>query len=252
MESIGSAVTKLTDKLLGYNSDGLADILKAIASEIGLSHIAHLRFASDRSEDVTVLTAVNTYSKEWQARYFLKQYSTLDPVIRFGVLAMAPFDWDILNRDDPAVQNFFADAISHGVGCNGLSIPVRNRKNTHSLVSFSSDLPKPEWEVFKLNNMTNLQQLSALIDSAESIDRKKLQKTPVQLSAREQQCLTWAARGKTQQEVAEILDLSLGSVKTHLDTARRKLHCKNLTHAVGIAVAAGVIPATVLGDSDSP
>jgi DNA-binding CsgD family transcriptional regulator len=251
MESIGSAVTKLTDKILGYNSDDLADILKATAAEVGLSHIAHLRFSSDRSEDVTVLTAVNTYSKEWQARYFLKQYSRIDPVIRFGAQATAPFDWDTLNREDPAVQNFFADAVSHHVGRNGLSIPVRNRKNTHSLVSFSSDLPKQEWEKYKLSNMTNLQQLSALIDSAESIDRKKLQKTPVQLSVREEQCLSLAARGKTQQEVAEILDLSLGSVKTHLDTARRKLHCKNLTHAVGVAVAAGVIRAAALGDGDS-
>lgn len=250
MESIGSAVTKLTDKILGYNSDALPDILKAIASEIGLSHIAHLRFASDRSEDVTVLTAVNTYSREWQARYFLKQYSKIDPVISYGVQAIAPFDWESLPRDVPAVQNFFADAINHGVGCNGLSIPVRNRKNAHSLVSFSSDLPKQEWEVFKLSNMTNFQQLSALIDAAEGVGRK-LHKTPVQLTEREERCLTWAARGKTQQEVAEILDLSLGSVKTHLDTARRKLHCKNLTHAVGVAVAAGVIPAAVLGGRDS-
>jgi DNA-binding CsgD family transcriptional regulator len=250
MESIGSAVTKLTDKILGYNSDALPDILKAIAAEVGLSNIAHLRFSSARSEDVTVLTAVNTYSREWQARYFLKQYSKVDPVIRFGVQAMAPFDWDELNRDDPAVQNFFADAVNHHVGRNGLSIPVRNRKNTHSLVSFSSDLPQQEWETFKLSNMRNLQQLSALIDSAEGVDRK-LQKSPVQLSEREEQCLIWAARGKTQQEVAEILDLSLGSVKTHLDTARRKLHCKNLTHAVGVAVAAGVIPAAILGERDS-
>ena len=46
--SIGSAAIKLTDKILGYNSDDLADILKAIASEIGLLHIAHLRFATDQ------------------------------------------------------------------------------------------------------------------------------------------------------------------------------------------------------------
>lgn len=58
-----------------------------------------------------------------------------------------------------------------------------------------------------------------------------------------------AARGKTYQEVADILELSLGSVKTHLDTARHKLHCINLTHAVGVAVATGVIPSAALRDS---
>jgi DNA-binding CsgD family transcriptional regulator len=248
--SIGSAAAKLTDKILGYNTDDLADILKAIASEIGLSHIAHLRFASNRSVDVTLLTAASTYSKEWQARYFLKQYIAIDPVIRRGSTAILPFDWESLDSDDPAIQSFYADAIRHDVGRNGLSIPVRNRKNTHSLVSFSSDLPRREWELFKELNMSNLQQLSALIDSAAIID-SKLPLTPVQLSRREEQCLIWAARGKTYQEVAEILCLSLGSVKTHLDTARHKLHCINLTHAVGVAVATGLIPATAFRDRDS-
>src|ERR1700719_4062634 len=109
--NIGSAAAKLTEKILGYNSDDLGDILREIASEIGLSHIAHLRFASNRSSDVSLLTAVNTYSKEWQARYFLKQYFTIDPVIRRGNEAILPFDWDTLNSDDPAIMNFYMDAM---------------------------------------------------------------------------------------------------------------------------------------------
>lgn len=248
MASIGSAAIKLTDKILGYNSDPLVEILKLIASEMGLSNISHLRFASDRSEDVTLMTSVNTFSKEWGARYFLKQYSNIDPVVRFGQQASAPFDWAALNRDDPTVENFFADAVRHGVGLNGLSIPVRNRKNSLSVVSFSSDLSGEEWEAFKASNMANLQQLSVLIDAAESVDRRKLSKGPVQLSQREEQCLVWAARGRTHQEIAKILDLSPSSVKTHLDSARHKLECKNLTHAVGVAVAAGIIPAELVGE----
>ena len=101
---------------------------------------------------------------------------------------------------------------------------------------------------FKTLNMTYLQQLSALIDSAAAVGSKQ-QTSRVQLSLREEQCLVWAARGKTHQEIADILSLSLGSVKSHLDTARHKLHCINLTHAVGVAVATGVIPAEALRDS---
>jgi DNA-binding CsgD family transcriptional regulator len=197
-----------------------------------------------------LLTAVATYSKLWQIRYFLKQYGSVDPVIKRGSGATLPFDWETLHNDDPAILKFFADAIRHKVGRNGLSIPVRNRENSHSLVSFTSDTPSQEWIMFKTSNMTYLQQLSALIDAAAGID-SKLPLRSVQLSSREEQCLIWAARGKTYQEIADILSLSLGSVKTYLDAARHKLHCVNLAHAVGFAVATGVIPAAALRDRSS-
>ncbi len=246
--SSGSAAIRLTDKILGNNSDGLPDIMKAIASELGISHISYVRYASKRSWDISVLTSVVTFPKVWQVRYFLKRYGAVDPVLKQGSAAVMPFDWDTLQTDDPVTQNFLADARRHRIGRNGLSIPVRNRRNAHSLVSFTSDVPRHEWETFKKLNMVELQQLSALINSAASIDLKQAE-TPVQLSQREEQCLIWAARGKTYQEVADIVGVSLGSVKTHLDTARHKLRCINLTHAAAVAVATGVIPEAALRDS---
>jgi DNA-binding CsgD family transcriptional regulator len=43
------------------------------------------------------------------------------------------------------------------------------------------------------------------------------------LSRRETQVLIWMSRGKTLPDVAEILDISLGTAKTHLERARAKL-----------------------------
>jgi DNA-binding CsgD family transcriptional regulator len=243
--SIDSAAIRLTDTILGYNEQNVADNFVAIAAEIGLSHIAYLRFAPDKSDDTSLLTGVVTYSRLWQVRYFLKQYVKTDPVVTHGRHAVLPFDWSTLHTDDPATKAFFADAANHGVGRNGLSIPVRSRRGIFGLVSFNSDVSPAEWEAYKLKNMTKLQLLSVLIDSAANINFK-LPPAPVELSKREEQCLIWAARGKTYQEIAEILNLAFGSVKTYLDTARHKLHCMNLTHAVAVAIATGVIPAKAL------
>ena len=96
--------------------------------------------------------------------------------------------------------------------------------------------------------MIRLQHLAVLIDSAAVVN-SKLPEPQIQLSRREEQCLIWAARGKTHQEIGDILGLGATSVRTHLDTARHKLRCINLTHAVGVAVATGVIPAGALRDS---
>jgi DNA-binding CsgD family transcriptional regulator len=243
--SIESASNRLTETILGNEAGDLADTLKTIASEINLSHIAYLRLSPDKSPDLCLLVAVVTYSRLWQHRYFVKRYINNDPVITYGREADQPFDWSSLPLDDPATKTFFADAWNHNVGRNGLSIPLRNRRGVFAVVSFSSDLPNDEWEDYKAANLAKLKLLSVLIDSASHINFK-LPAFPVHLSNREEQCLLWAARGKTYQEIAEILGLAFGSVKTHLDAARHKLHCMNLTHAAAVAFATGVIPAQAL------
>jgi DNA-binding CsgD family transcriptional regulator len=243
--SIEPATARLTETILGNDDNDLAETLKAIASEIGLTHIAYLRLSPDKSPDICLLVAVVTYTRLWQHRYFVKKYMTSDPVISYGREVDQPFDWANVPLDDPATKAFFADALNHSVGRNGLSIPLRNRRGVFALVSFTSDLSKEEWEVYKTTNMAKLKLLSVLIDSASHINFK-LPAFPVHLSNREEQCLLWAARGKTYQEIAEILGLAFGSVKTHLDAARHKLHCMNLTHAAAVAFATGVIPAQAL------
>jgi DNA-binding CsgD family transcriptional regulator len=245
---IDSAAIQLTDTILGHNEEDLAETLKAIAAEIGVSHISYLRFTPDKSTDTSLLTAIVTYSRSWQHRYFIKQYMATDPILAHGRNAVLPFDWATLSIDSPATKAFMADAQQHNIGRHGLSIPVRNRRGVCSIVSFTSDLSRSEWESYKRSNMAKLQLLSVLIDSAANIN-SKLPKFDVKLSRREEQCLIWAARGKTYLEIGEILTLTFGSVKTHLDTARHKLHCINLTHAAAVAVATGVIPAKALAVS---
>jgi LuxR family transcriptional regulator, quorum-sensing system regulator CinR len=245
---ISPAAVRLTEKILGLHSDDLVDILRDLAFELSLSHIGIVCFATNRSWDVSLLTSVTTYSKLWQTRYFFRKYGEIDPVIKQGCAAVLPFDWDDLDIDGPNTQRFFLDAIRHGIGNRGLSIPVRGRKTTHSLVSYTGDMSEKDWARFKSSNMQYLQQLSALIDSAANIGLKQ-PKSDVQLSQREEECLVWAARGKTHQEIADILGIGSGSVKSHLDTSRHKLHCINVAHAVGVALASGAIPSEAVRDS---
>ena len=243
--SIESATARLTDTILSNDDCDLAETLRAIASEIGVSHIAYLRLSPDKSTDISLLVAVVTYSKSWQKRYFLKRYVTCDPVISYGRDTDQPFDWANLPLDDPRANAFFSDAVNYGVGRNGISIPLCGRRGVLALVSFTSDLPKGVWGDYTAANMPKLKLLSVLIDSASHINFK-LAAAPVHLSNREEQCLLWAARGKNYHEIAAILGLAFGGVKTHLDAARDKLQCMNLTHAAALAFATGIIPAQAL------
>ena len=243
--SAEAATSRLIETILGNDDRDLAETLRMIASEIGVSHIAYLRLSPDKSPDICLLVAVVTYSRLWQHRYFVKKYMTNDPVIFYGRDADQPFDWANVPVDEPATKAFFADALNHSVGRNGLSIPLRNRRGVFALVSFTSDLSNDEWENYKAANIKGLKLLSILLDSASHINFK-LPASPAHLSNREEQCLLWAARGKTFQEIGEILGLALGTVKGHLDAARHKLDCTNLPHAVAFAFATGAIPAQAL------
>ena len=79
--SIGAATARLTDTILGNDHRELAETLQAIASEIGISHIAYLRLSPNKSTDGCSLVSAVTYSILWQQRYFLKKYLLHDPVI---------------------------------------------------------------------------------------------------------------------------------------------------------------------------
>lgn len=61
------------------------------------------------------------------------------------------------------------------------------------------------------------------------------------LSPRELECLSWAARGKSEEEISIILGRSYGTIHFHMRNALAKLDAGNRTHAVAIACMRGLI-----------
>jgi len=61
------------------------------------------------------------------------------------------------------------------------------------------------------------------------------------LTPRETECLTWAARGRTSAEIAQLLNRSMETVEFHLSNAMLKLRARTRTHAVAIACLRGLI-----------
>jgi DNA-binding response OmpR family regulator len=63
----------------------------------------------------------------------------------------------------------------------------------------------------------------------------------VELTEREVETLTWAARGKTSSEIAQILGLTKRTVDFHIDNARVKLNASSRMHAAVKAAAGQLI-----------
>ena len=238
--TIEFAAIRLTETILGYNKHPLEQTLESIATDAGLRHISYLRFVAHL--DARLLDTIVTYSMQWQQRYAQEQYVLIDPVIYYGSKAVLPFDWEVLMVNDPVILGFFADARNHDVGHNGISIPVRNRSGASSLISFTSDHLREQWVEYKEGNLSKLQLVASLIDSAASLTGIS-SPIPVGLSKREEQCLTLAAQGRKHDDIAKDLNIHSSQVSLYLDTARHKLNCFDLRHAIAVAIATEMIPA---------
>jgi DNA-binding response OmpR family regulator len=71
--------------------------------------------------------------------------------------------------------------------------------------------------------------------------RTPIYRRELSLSDREAETLTWSARGKTSDEIAQIIGVSRRTVDFHLDNARSKLGVATRIEAVANAVAARLI-----------
>jgi len=78
--------------------------------------------------------------------------------------------------------------------------------------------------------------LLKLIDSPQPAEQRLAQK--LQLTQRESQALFWVAKGKTNREIGEILEVSPRTVNKHLEQLFPKLGVENRTAAAGIAIRA--------------
>ncbi len=73
------------------------------------------------------------------------------------------------------------------------------------------------------------------------VARRAMWPCQVGLNERETEVLTWAARGKTSNEIGQILDLTKRTVDFHMDNARLKLNASTRMHAAVKAASAGLI-----------
>ena len=94
----------------------------------------------------------------------------------------------------------------------GCQSPFETARKSVFWFPFTSNYSKDDWAAYKSRNMVKLQPMAALIDFAAGINFK-LTPEPVELSKREEECLIWAARGKTYHDIAGLLNLSFASVK---------------------------------------
>jgi DNA-binding CsgD family transcriptional regulator len=63
----------------------------------------------------------------------------------------------------------------------------------------------------------------------------------IELSRREIECMQWAAVGKSDADIAQILGISPATVHFHIERVKKRLDTRSRTEAVGLLVLAGIV-----------
>ena len=187
-------------------------------------------------------TGVGTYSLEWVNRDVEKGYVRIDPVILGGIRGFHPVDWKRLDWSSKAAKQFQADAIAHGVGNQGMSIPMRGPHGQFALFTASHNCSDEHWANFIEEGRPDLILLAHFFNKrALELEPYSLPNSVPQLSPREQEALTLLALGYSRAQIAQTLSISEHTLRVYVESARFKLSALNTTHAVSFAIAQGLI-----------
>jgi len=183
-----------------------------------------------------------TYSAEWVDRYLEKEYLRLDPVIFGCFQRFTPVTWKELDWSSKAAREMLQDAIDHGLGNQGYSIPIRGPSGQFALFSLNQTTSDDEWEVFVDKQGRDLMII------AHEFNKKALEfenwgdDSPTSsLSPRELAAMTCLAKGMSRAQAAGELKISEHTLRVYIEAARHKLGALNTTHAVARALSLGII-----------
>ncbi len=213
--------------------------LKSIARRYGLEHLVYFSINLPLQTDGPYYAT--TYTPQWVSHYFANDYAKIDPALHRTLGGILPIDWATIDKRDKSIQRFFGEAIEFGVGNQGLSFPIRGLNRETAVFSLAVNASDVEWQSYSRHYMRDFQIIGNFLHN-RMIEALGIDTSPGSpLLAREIECLRWAAVGKTKWETGECLGISERTVKFHLDQARHKLNCMNVTQAVAKALAIGII-----------
>lgn len=183
-----------------------------------------------------------TYDPAWVEHYIAQEYLRVDPVISGCYQRFHPVDWKMLDWSGKHARAFLRDALSHGLGNQGYSVPLRGPNGQFALFTVNHKCDDPTWQAFTETNRRDL------ILCAHYFNEKALEFEPDraptpsrQLSPREIDALTLIALGYGRAQVAETLSISEHTLRVYIESARFKLNAINTVQAVSRAVSQGLI-----------
>ncbi len=218
----------------------LTSCVRELGSRMGFdSFVYALRLPTNFSDAQIIM--VDGYPDGWVKRYFEAAYYHVDPVMAWCLRSILPLRWsDLVLEPGSAAEGMMRDAADHGLR-DGVTMPVHSPQGELGILSFSLDAPPSRAREITRRTLLTVQVLAGHVHEAVRRLSGVRQDAEPGLTARERECLAWAADGKTSGEIALLLGVAEKTVNFHLTNATHKLNAVSRQHGIGKAALQGLL-----------
>lgn len=243
-------VPPLVRPLLDAASRGedVAPIALSIARSFGFDGFLYAASLSLRPNTETQQFVYCTWPPELIRLYDERDYVEVDPRIQDLLESVVPLVWDQTTyRGRSPKVDAFLDVIKDAGVASGLMCPLRDMAGRMAILSLSSTIPVCDEvrHAMITREMGDVTLFTLYFHELFVIGVLNEMVPPylkgVGLSSRERQCMTYAARGNSSEDIAIKLDISPRTVQHHFDCIRSKLGAANRQEAIAIALKNGMI-----------
>lgn len=194
-----------------------------------------------------------TSPREWSSLYEERAYIEVDPRIQNALDNSGPTPWDTETavarapvRQRERVMRFLDDASRYDIR-SGVSWGLRNPENNGILLAFNT--PDRAFGPARLRSLeANIGDILTFGTYFHEFFMRNFVEVGIPsrlrgavLTDREVSMLAHVARGLTAEDIAHKFDITVRTVRHHVDSARTKMGALNREEAVAIAAKAGLI-----------
>jgi DNA-binding CsgD family transcriptional regulator len=219
----------------------MADLLFDLKKDYGVANLVyHATHIAGRADKHPFLML--TYDRQWVSEYTTRDYFEIDPVVVSGRIANLPLDWNQLDHKTSRAHKFFKEAESYGVGRQGYTMPIHTLEGDTALFTFTANAKEEDWAEFKAKRQAELLFIAQQFHE-KMVALSGIRNIPGQpkLSPQELRCLQHLVLGLPPKEIARRFELSLRTVRLHLNNVRRKLSSGTLHEAAANAIKLGLV-----------
>lgn len=221
--------------LLDQSMGEVARHFQGYVEDIGFAGAACIKVpeVGDEPADCVLMS---TLPEAWLRRYVDANYLKRDPLLKELMRTYEPFSWSellmrrVIEKPDREV---FEEAARHGM-TDGFVVPIYESGGYTGFVGMAG---RPVH--IARDTRSPVVAACVYLHSKLCLLRRRQNDQVFDLTSRELDCLRWAAVGKSDWEIGQILLISAKTVNYHIENAKRKFGVATRVQAIVAAMRSG-------------